>query len=64
MQKFRKLDIFKKVPQDLSEGTNLGGFISIITALLIAFFTISEINRFFNAPQVANISLDEPFTRK
>lgn len=41
MQKFRKLDIFKKVPQDLSEGTNLGGFISIITACLIAYFTFT-----------------------
>jgi hypothetical protein len=38
MQKFRKLDIFKKVPKDLSEGTNLGGFISIITACLIIYF--------------------------
>jgi hypothetical protein len=64
MQKFRKLDIFKKVPKDLSEGTNLGGFISIITVLLIAYFTMSEIYRFFNQPQIANINLDEPFTRK
>lgn len=39
MQKFRKLDIFKKVPKDLSEGTNLGGFISIITVCLIVYFT-------------------------
>ena len=39
-QKIRKLDVFKKVPKDLSEGTNLGGAISIVTALLIAFFTI------------------------
>lgn len=64
MQKFRKLDIFKKVPKDLSEGTNLGGLISIVTALLIAYFTFSEFWLFFNQPQVANISIDEPFTRK
>ncbi len=41
MQKFRKLDIFKKVPTDLSEGTNLGGFISIIAAISIVYFTVS-----------------------
>ena len=64
MQKFRKLDIFKKVPKDISEGTNLGGLVSIITAGLIIFFIYSEIMGFFNAPQVANINLDVPFTRK
>jgi len=36
--KIRKLDIFKKVPKDLSEGTNIGGFISLLTIALISFF--------------------------
>lgn len=64
MQKFRKLDIFKKVPKDLSEGTNLGGLVSIITASLIIYFIYSEVMGFLNAPQVANIIQDEPFARK
>jgi hypothetical protein len=41
MQKFRKLDIFKKVPKDLSEGTDLGGLISIIAALLMVYFIVN-----------------------
>lgn len=36
--KVRKLDIFKKVPQDFSEGTNVGGLISLLTAAAILFF--------------------------
>jgi hypothetical protein len=64
MKKFRRLDIFKKVPSDLSEGTELGGLISLVTASLIIYFTVSEVHRFFNPPQVANIDLDEPFTRR
>lgn len=36
--KIRKLDVFKKIPEDLSEPTNIGGFLSLLTVLLIAFF--------------------------
>lgn len=62
-QKIRKLDIFKKVPKDLSEGTNAGGLISIITAVLIVFFTFHEIYDFINPKTVSRISYDAPFTR-
>ena len=41
MQKFRKLDLFKKVPKDLSEGTDLGGLISIVAGILIVYFVVS-----------------------
>jgi hypothetical protein len=44
----RKLDIFKKVPKDLSEGTNIGGFISILTISFIFFFSFSELRNYFN----------------
>lgn len=64
MQKFRKLDIFKKVPRDLSEGTNLGGFISIFALSLMLYFIVSELYRFFNQPLLTNIILDKPFTRE
>lgn len=40
-QKLRKLDVFKKVPKDLSEGTNIGGCISIIALFLMSYFTVS-----------------------
>ena len=41
MQKFRKLDLFKKVPKDLSEGTDLGGLVSIVAGILIVYFVVS-----------------------
>lgn len=34
----RKIDIFKKIPHDFTEGTNIGGCVSIITMLAIFFF--------------------------
>jgi hypothetical protein len=34
----RKLDIFKKVPKDFSEGTNRGGMLSILTVISIFYF--------------------------
>ena len=46
--KIRKLDIFKKVPKDFSEGTNRGGVISILTVLSIAFFLFVEIRNYCN----------------
>jgi hypothetical protein len=39
--KIKKLDVYKKIPKDLSEGTNIGGFISILTVvtlLVLVFF--------------------------
>ena len=39
--KIRKLDVFKKVPKDLSEGTNIGGCISILTLCLMIYFSVS-----------------------
>ena len=34
----RKLDVFKKVPQNFSQGTNRGGLISILTVISIGYF--------------------------
>ena len=44
----RKLDIFKKVPMDLSEGTNRGGLLSILTVVSILYFLIVEIRDYTN----------------
>ena len=63
-QKLRRLDVFKKVPSDFSEGTNSGGCISIIAIFLIAYFAVSEILIFLYPKTSARISFDTPFTRK
>lgn len=42
----RKLDVFKKVPQNFSQGTNRGGFISLLTVLSIGYFLFIEFKNF------------------
>lgn len=64
MRAFRKFDIFKKVPSDLTERTNLGGALSIITAGLIIYFMYTELANFVNPPLVPNLSNDIAFTRE
>lgn len=63
-KKIRKLDMFKKVPTDLSSATNLGGFMSILTVALILFFAIYEFYLFWQPTERSWISNDEKFTRK
>jgi hypothetical protein len=36
----RKLDVYRKVPKDLSEGSNIGGIVSIFTVALILFLIV------------------------
>jgi hypothetical protein len=36
------------VPSDLSQATNLGGAISILTAILILFFSYVEFSNYLN----------------
>lgn len=63
-QKVRKLDIFKKVPKELSQASNRGGFISIVTAIAILYFTVIEIRNFLNPDLEAAVIFEQPVTRK
>lgn len=47
-KRLRSLDIFKKVPSDFAQATNLGGFLSILTVALIVFFTVIEFNNYLS----------------
>ena len=47
-RRVRSLDVFKKVPTDLSEASNLGGAISLAVVALIAFFVWHECWAYFN----------------
>lgn len=62
--KIRKLDMFKKVPSDLSSGTNVGGVMSLLAIGLIIFFIVYETSLYFNQPESSIISMDRLFTRK
>ena len=61
--KLRKLDIYQKVNSEVSTGTNIGGIISIITTLVMAFFIIYEISEYVSPDLKADIQDDEYFTR-
>lgn len=60
----RKLDVFKKVPKDYSEGTNLGGFISLLTVASIGYFLFREVAAFLRPDYGAMIVTDQLVTRK
>ena len=46
----RRFDVYKKVPTDLSEGTNVGGIVSIITVLTLMFLVFKETADFLYPP--------------
>lgn len=60
----RKLDIFKKVPTDFSEGTNRGGIISLLTVLSIGYFLVVELKAYLRPDYSAMIVTDQLVTRK
>lgn len=60
----RKLDIFKKVPSELSEGTNRGGFISLLALISIVYFLVVEIQDYLSPEYNAMIVPDKLVTRK
>ena len=62
-KRMRSIDIFKKVPKDITMSTNLGGFISILTAFLILFLFLREASIYRNPEYIAEISNDKLFTR-
>lgn len=63
-KRLRSLDIFKKVPSDFAQATNLGGFLSILTVVLIVFFTVIEFNNYLSPEYSAEINMDQLFTRE
>ena len=62
-KRLRSLDIFKKVPSDFAQATNLGGLISILTVVLIVFFTVIEFGNYLSPEYSAEINMDQLFTR-
>ena len=60
----RKLDIFKKVPLDLSEGTNRGGLLSVLTVISILYFLVVEIRDYTNPEYGAMIVTGKLVTRR
>jgi hypothetical protein len=61
--KIKKLDVYKKVPKDLSEGTNIGGFISLLTIASIAVLVYFETYNFLYPEVKSELRPDDPITR-
>lgn len=61
--KFKKLDVYKKVPKDLSEGTNVGGLISILTITTLLVLTYLEAFNFLWPEIRSELRADDPITR-
>jgi hypothetical protein len=55
--KIRNLDVFRKVPSELCQPTNVGGLVSIITATLILYLFIHELQSYLHPDYKAEISL-------
>lgn len=60
----RSLDVFKKVPKDFSQGTNRGGFISLLTVISIGYFLFVELKDYMRPDYNAMIVTDQLVTRK
>lgn len=55
--KIRNLDVFRKVPTELCQPTNVGGFVSIVTATLILYLFVHELSNYLHPEYKAEISL-------
>ena len=51
IRRLRKLDIYRKVPKDLTEGSAVGGFITTISVIVLLMLTIAELR---NLTTIAN----------
>jgi len=63
--KIRKLDVFKKVPADFSEGTNIGGAISLLTLAGVLAFLAVQLYGYINPGYTTIIMpMKQDFRRK
>lgn len=62
--RIRRLDVFKKFPKEVSQATNLGGLLSIVTTLLILYFLVVEFRNYLNPTYSAQLTLDDLLTRE
>lgn len=54
MSAFLKLDVFRKLPKDLTEPTTCGAMVSTLCAIALVFLTVTEI-RTYMQPQTSSM---------
>merc|ERR1719446_1245798 len=52
------VDLFRRIPTDLTEATSLVAIMSMITLLLMAILTVSELTAFLTTDISTEVSLD------
>ncbi|XP_076825366.1 endoplasmic reticulum-Golgi intermediate compartment protein 1-like [Clavelina lepadiformis] len=57
---FRRLDIYRKVPKDLTQPTSTGAIISVVCSLFIMFLLVSELLSFVHMDVVSELYVDDP----
>nr|KAF6348387.1 endoplasmic reticulum-golgi intermediate compartment 1 [Myotis myotis] len=57
---FRRFDIYRKVPKDLTQPTYTGAIISVCCCLFILFLFLSELTGFITTEVVNELYVDDP----
>lgn len=55
---FANVDLFRRIPTDLTEATSLGAVMSLITILLMAILFVSELTAFLTTDITTDVALD------
>jgi|TARA_B110000305_G_C19298719_1_gene568016 hypothetical protein len=55
---FKKFDIFRKMPKDLTEPTFCGALVSIICTFLLVGLTVYEVQAYLNIESQAELVID------
>ncbi|KAJ8025946.1 Endoplasmic reticulum-Golgi intermediate compartment protein 1 [Holothuria leucospilota] len=56
----RRLDVYRKIPKDLTQPTYAGAAVSVISALFISFLLLSEFYYFVKPEVVSELYVDNP----
>ena len=60
----RRLDIYRKVPKDLTQPTTTGACVSVCSVLFIVFLMTSELGSFIQTDVISEIFVDIPSSEK
>ena len=55
---FKKFDIFRKMPRDLTEPTFCGALVSFVCTFILVTLTVYEVNDYLRASSKAELVID------
>ena len=57
--KLESLHLYRKVPRDLTDATSVGGAISLVCAMVMAYLFVSNINEYLKMQTSTDVALDD-----